>query len=77
LLKKDDNTKQMVYYQTGIGTTSAADVKSVVIRKTSQTLDSMFATTIGHHIRDGYEFLVQNYLAGDVISIFGFSRGGK
>jgi uncharacterized protein (DUF2235 family) len=53
LLKKDDPTKQLVYYQTGIGTYSEADVRIPAIRKISQAVDLMFATTLGHHIRDG------------------------
>jgi uncharacterized protein (DUF2235 family) len=75
LLKKDDASKQMVYYQTGIGTESEADARFSFYRTASQALDLMFATTLGHHVRQGYEFLCQNYQQNDVICIFGFSRG--
>ncbi|KAJ2922451.1 hypothetical protein H1R20_g14641, partial [Candolleomyces eurysporus] len=54
LLKKDDRTKQIVYYQ---------------------IFDTMFAHSIGAHIMGGYKFLMQNYMLGDKIHIFGFSRG--
>jgi len=74
-LKKDDASKQMVYYQTGIGTSSEADARFDFVRTTNQVLDLMFATTLGHQVRQGYEFLCQNYQQNDVICIFGFSRG--
>ncbi|CUA73229.1 putative protein YEL023C [Saccharomyces cerevisiae S288c] [Rhizoctonia solani] len=72
LLKKDDKTKQMVYYQTGIGTVGQQGQFGT---KISQTLDTMVASGLGNHVRGGYEFLMQNYSDGDRISLFGFSRG--
>lgn len=33
------------------------------------------AFALGQHVRDGYEFLMQNYVDGDKICLFGFSRG--
>ncbi|KAJ2917307.1 hypothetical protein MD484_g3094, partial [Candolleomyces efflorescens] len=40
-----------------------------------QILDTMLAGSINAHIMGGYKFLMQNYVPGDQISIFGFSRG--
>ncbi|KAF8756833.1 hypothetical protein RHS01_04096 [Rhizoctonia solani] len=75
LLKKDDKKRQMVYYQTGIGTGVGPQPSGVFTSKLSQTLDTMIASGLGDHVRGGYEFLMQNYNEGDRISIFGFSRG--
>ncbi|CAE6445853.1 unnamed protein product [Rhizoctonia solani] len=75
LLKKDDKKKQMVYYQTGIGTGVGASPQGIIAAKISQTLDAMVASGLGNHVRAGYEFLMQNYSDGDRISLFGFSRG--
>ncbi|KAG2009454.1 hypothetical protein CC2G_012391 [Coprinopsis cinerea AmutBmut pab1-1] len=75
LLKKDDKTKQMVYYQTGIGTYTSPKVATPLMSKIRKTLDTMFASSIHAHVMSGYEFLMQNYQAGDRISMFGFSRG--
>ncbi|KII96173.1 hypothetical protein PLICRDRAFT_96153 [Plicaturopsis crispa FD-325 SS-3] len=73
MLKKGDNMTQMVYYQAGIGTYVP---KSTPMAATvSKTLDEMIAWNLGQHVRDGYEFVMQNYHAGDKICIFGFSRG--
>lgn len=68
--------RQLVYYQTGIGTyTSSNLTKGPVLSKISKTLDSMFATSIAGHVQEGYRYLMDNYLANDRICIFGFSRG--
>ncbi|RDB14791.1 hypothetical protein Hypma_016547 [Hypsizygus marmoreus] len=75
LLKKNDRSKQMVYYQAGIGTYTSPQVASPFTAKLSKTLDEMFAWNLDAHVMGGYEFLMQNYVAGDKICIFGFSRG--
>ncbi|KAF5358616.1 hypothetical protein D9758_007671 [Tetrapyrgos nigripes] len=75
LLKKDDSSKQMVYYQSGIGTYCSPQIPSPLMSKLDQTLDAMIAHTLDAHVMDGYEFLMQNYTVNDRICIFGFSRG--
>ncbi|RXW17941.1 hypothetical protein EST38_g7910 [Candolleomyces aberdarensis] len=76
LLKKDDRSKQLVYYQTGIGTyTGASQTVSARTSQIRKMFDTMFAHSIGAHIMGGYKFLMQNYISGDKIYIFGFSRG--
>ncbi|KAK1235171.1 hypothetical protein PQX77_001610 [Marasmius sp. AFHP31] len=75
LLKKDDCTKQMVYYQAGIGTYTSPQVATPFMASFSKTLDEMVAWNLDAHVMDGYEFLMQNYTAHDRICIFGFSRG--
>ncbi|KAF8074124.1 hypothetical protein FPV67DRAFT_1480849 [Lyophyllum atratum] len=75
LLKKNDRSKQMVYYQAGIGTYTSPKVMTPFTSKLSKTLDEMFAWNLDGHVMSGYEFLMQNYVEGDRICIFGFSRG--
>ncbi|KAF9565097.1 hypothetical protein CPC08DRAFT_759803 [Agrocybe pediades] len=75
LLKKDDKNKQLVYYQTGIGTYTSPKVASPLMSKVMKTLDLMFALNLNAHVMSGYEFLMNNYVSGDKICIFGFSRG--
>ncbi|CAE6454862.1 unnamed protein product [Rhizoctonia solani] len=75
LLKKDDRSKQMVYYQAGIGTGIGPKPSGKLLSKISQTVDMALATGLSVHVRGGYEFLMQNYTEGDKISLFGFSRG--
>ncbi|KAI0778878.1 hypothetical protein BD413DRAFT_120574 [Trametes elegans] len=75
LLKKDDRNEQMVYYQTGIGTYSSPQAVSPLRSKIDKVLDAMVAWHLDAHVTAGYEFLMQNYQAGDKICLFGFSRG--
>ncbi|KAF7347954.1 hypothetical protein MSAN_01747500 [Mycena sanguinolenta] len=69
-LKKDDSTKQKVYYQS-----SSSKGATHLLTKISLMLDVAIARTHSSHVMSGYEFLMQNYTAGDRICIFGFSRG--
>ncbi|KAL0577577.1 hypothetical protein V5O48_004409 [Marasmius crinis-equi] len=75
LLKKDDRSKQMVYYQAGIGTYTTPQIATPLMARISKALDEAIAWNLDAHVMDGYEFLMQNYTAGDRICIFGFSRG--
>ncbi|KAL8276910.1 hypothetical protein RQP46_010738 [Phenoliferia psychrophenolica] len=70
-LKKADPT-QLIYYQAGIGTYGG---RSQLKGGISAVLDQAVGSGLGKHIRQGYSFLMQNYQAGDKISLFGFSRG--
>ncbi|KAL0952102.1 hypothetical protein HGRIS_008735 [Hohenbuehelia grisea] len=75
LLKKDDSRKQLVYYQSGIGTYTIPQIAKPMMARLKKTLDSMIGVHLNAHVMTGYEFLMQNYQAGDKICIFGFSRG--
>ncbi|KAI5476095.1 hypothetical protein MNV49_000413 [Pseudohyphozyma bogoriensis] len=71
-LKKDDPSKQMVYYQAGIGTYSGHNkVKGGI----SSLMDMAVGSGLGDHVRAGYKFLMQHYRSGDRICLLGFSRG--
>ncbi|RPD64674.1 hypothetical protein L227DRAFT_571135 [Lentinus tigrinus ALCF2SS1-6] len=76
MLKKDDRNEQMVYYQPGIGTyLSNTQNPNGFKAKIDKILDEAIAWDLNAHVMGGYEFLMQNYQAGDKISLFGFSRG--
>ncbi|KZT27513.1 hypothetical protein NEOLEDRAFT_1130481 [Neolentinus lepideus HHB14362 ss-1] len=76
MLKKHDPTHQMVYYQTGIGTyTGPGATITSFTRNFWKLADEAVAWSLHYHVQGGYEFLMQNYHAGDKICIFGFSRG--
>jgi hypothetical protein len=79
-LKKDDPSRQMVYYQPGIGTSTNSGPG---LRAFSKAMDLMLAWSLGKHVRgevekcffgvivlnsaltDGYEFLMQNCRSND------------
>ncbi|KAJ7912904.1 hypothetical protein B0H13DRAFT_1613010 [Mycena leptocephala] len=75
MLPKRDRTKQMVYYQAGIGTYTSPQIATPLMSKFSKFIDEAIAWNLDAHVMDGYEFLMQNYTANDRICIFGFSRG--
>ncbi|KAJ3573149.1 hypothetical protein NP233_g2619 [Leucocoprinus birnbaumii] len=75
LLKKDNNSKQLIYYQAGIGTYTIPQVAKPMMAKIHKVLDTMIGVHLDAHVMSGYEFLMQNYDYGDKIFLFGFSRG--
>ncbi|KAF7976182.1 hypothetical protein HWV62_7344 [Athelia sp. TMB] len=75
MLKRDDVTQQLVYYQAGIGTYTIPEIATPWTAGFQKTLDMMIGIHLNAHIMGGYEFLMQNYAKGDKIFIFGFSRG--
>ncbi|KAJ7615948.1 hypothetical protein FB45DRAFT_935001 [Roridomyces roridus] len=75
LLHKGDHTKQLVYYQPGIGTYESPQIATPLMAKLSMVIDEAIAWNLHAHVMGGYEFLMENYTTGDRICIFGFSRG--
>ncbi|KAJ7621997.1 hypothetical protein DFH06DRAFT_1009614 [Mycena polygramma] len=75
MLPKGDRTKQMVYYQAGIGTYTTPQIATPYMATVSKFIDMCIAWDLDAHVMGGYEFLMQNYTANDRICIFGFSRG--
>jgi uncharacterized protein (DUF2235 family) len=60
-----DGTDQVVYYHAGLGTSGGLD----------KFTGGAFGDGIEENIRELYRFLIYNYVAGDEIYLFGFSRG--
>ncbi len=60
-----DGTAQIVFYDEGIGTDSQA----------TKLMGGATGLGIDRNIQDGYRFLSLNYVPGDEIYLFGFSRG--
>ncbi|MEE8046142.1 MAG: DUF2235 domain-containing protein [Dehalococcoidia bacterium] len=57
--------QQIVFYDQGVGSDGLLD----------QLAGGVFGTGVTKNIREAYRFLVTNYIKGDEIYIFGFSRG--
>ncbi|KAG1906398.1 uncharacterized protein F5891DRAFT_1002156 [Suillus fuscotomentosus] len=74
LLKKDTDS-QLCYYQAGVGTYFSPGVVSPMFTWLAKILDEAFAWYLDAHVMEGYRFLMDNYLPGDKICLFGFSRG--
>lgn len=61
-----DNTKQVAYYDDGVGTSSF---------KLFSVLGGIFGFGLARNVREIYAFLCRNYEPGDRIYLLGFSRG--
>ncbi len=61
-----DGIQQVTLYLRGVGTTGIA---------LQRLVGGAFGEGVEDNIRSGYMFLVQNYVPGDEIFLFGFSRG--
>ncbi|KAI0253200.1 hypothetical protein BJV78DRAFT_1123425 [Lactifluus subvellereus] len=75
MLKKDDKSQQLVYYQAGIGTYTIPEIATPFMTSVHKNIDMALGNHLDAHIMGGYEFLMENYHAEDKICIFGFSRG--
>ncbi|KAI0253206.1 hypothetical protein BJV78DRAFT_1123495 [Lactifluus subvellereus] len=75
MLKKDDKSQQLVYYQAGIGTYKIPEIATPFMSRVHKNIDMALGNHLDGHIMGGYEFLMENYHAEDKICIFGFSRG--
>ncbi|KAG8924895.1 hypothetical protein FRC02_010123 [Tulasnella sp. 418] len=75
MLDKTDTSRQVVYYQTGIGTYGPPGLWTTVGLTVARFLDYAFAWYLGAHVMGGYKFIMDNYETGDKICLFGFSRG--
>ena len=73
MLVRDE--QQLTYYDSGVGTTPAADFLTSWGRTVGKALDGAIGLSIRHHMLKAYRFLVTHYQPGDQIWLFGFSRG--
>src|ERR1700712_3279886 len=60
-----DGALQIVLYLRGVGTGGLSD----------RVIGGAFGEGVESNLRSGYMFLAQNYMPGDEIFLFGFSRG--
>lgn len=62
----DDNNRQVIYYDNGVGTAS---------NKFLRALGGAVGFGFGTNVKDLYKFLARKYEPGDKVYLFGFSRG--
>lgn len=75
MLNKDDPSRQLAYYDPGVGTLAPAAARSGVPRTLSLLYMRAFGTGLKTNVAEAYQYLMQHWRPGDEISIFGFSRG--
>ncbi len=65
LPQTSDGTQQVVFYDQGVGTGFGLD----------KFFGGAFGFGLGKNVIDGYRFILHNFVPGDEIYLFGFSRG--
>ncbi|KAF8330819.1 uncharacterized protein EI90DRAFT_1098640 [Cantharellus anzutake] len=68
-------SQQLVYYQTGIGTSTRSRFGIRFSSWISKMIDQGIAWHLEDNVCSGYHFLQVNWRPGDKICVFGFSRG--
>ena len=71
----DESDGQIAYYDAGVGTFELGTTLTSLARKVQLALGLAFGYGLKQNVLDAYEYLVRNYDEGDLIFIFGFSRG--
>ena len=72
-LKK--NKAQIVYYDTGVGTAAVKKAWGRRFQNAQLAFDLATGTGLDKNVLEAYRFLISNYVKGDQIYLFGFSRG--
>ncbi|KAJ7140635.1 hypothetical protein C8R44DRAFT_603741, partial [Mycena epipterygia] len=77
IIKEDPSTPQLTYYASGVGTYVPPSWSSFASWKQwlANMIDLAIAWNFEQHVQDAYRWLADHYQAGDVIYLFGFSRG--
>ncbi|MEP3196554.1 MAG: DUF2235 domain-containing protein [Lentilitoribacter sp.] len=71
----DANAEDLIYYDPGLGTEAAPGAQGWAGKKSSKLMGLAFGKGLSKNIIDAYKFLMDNYIPGDDIYMFGFSRG--
>jgi uncharacterized protein (DUF2235 family) len=75
MLDLSDPSKQLGYYDPGVGTMSSAKARGFVDRWLSRIWGLAFGSGLKTNVAQAYTFLMQHWQPGDEIYVFGFSRG--
>ncbi|HEY1106716.1 MAG TPA: DUF2235 domain-containing protein, partial [Agromyces sp.] len=75
MLDLSDPAKQIAYYDPGLGTQAATGAWSPAARALSKLFGLAFGTGIRRNLGEAYLWLANNWVPGDRIYLFGFSRG--
>ncbi|MFI1938726.1 DUF2235 domain-containing protein [Streptomyces purpureus] len=75
MLDLGDPTRQIAYYDPGVGTFSAAGAWTAPGRKVSRLSGLAFGSGLKTNLAEAYTYLMRHYEPGDRLYLFGFSRG--
>ncbi|HEY4572552.1 MAG TPA: DUF2235 domain-containing protein [Thermoanaerobaculia bacterium] len=72
---KKDSTRQLTYYDPGVGTLGDRRLVTPLSKKLSRLFGLAFGYGVADNISEAYSYLMENYQEGDNVFLFGFSRG--
>ncbi|WP_019068287.1 DUF2235 domain-containing protein [Streptomyces hokutonensis] len=75
MLAAGDPARQLLYYDPGVGTMSAATARGPLGRGLSRTSGLAFGTGLRANLVEAYTYLMQHWQPEDSVYVFGFSRG--
>lgn len=75
IAERDDATKQMVFYDTGVGTILDPQMLSWHRKLIRKAFDQATGLSLRDNFLSAYSFLIDTWQPGDRIMLFGFSRG--
>ncbi len=70
-----DGTNQAGYYHPGVGTMGSPTARNKVSEAWSVLTGLAFGTGLFGNVSDAYRYLMDTYVPGDRVFLFGFSRG--
>lgn len=70
-----DTDRQLTYYNPGVGTFSAAGAWTPLAQWFSRLMGDAFGAGMRAELHEAYQFLINHWVPGDRLFIFGFSRG--
>jgi uncharacterized protein (DUF2235 family) len=71
----NDPVTQLTFYHPGLGTMEPSGALTPWEKSLTRTRGLAFGTGLPDDIRDAYVFIAQNFVPGDHLYLFGFSRG--
>ena len=71
----EPRSKQLLYYDPGVGTLPEPGVLSRLSTKISNMLGLAFGAGLNRNVEEAYSFLMDFWEPGDRVYLFGFSRG--
>ncbi|MFD0318741.1 DUF2235 domain-containing protein [Streptomyces flavalbus] len=75
MLETDDPTRQLLYYDPGVGTMASANAYGPLTRRLSRIGGLAFGSGLRTNLAEAYTYLMRNWEPGDAVYVFGFSRG--
>lgn len=74
-LDKSDPSRQVTYYDPGLGTLPAPGLQTKTAKLITRLLGLAFGYGLPTDLKQAYTFLMHQYRAGDRVFLYGFSRG--